>query len=232
MYTIGNKIFKTKKECYSYTKNIINSLGSCEINKDHNYFIFFCDLLKNHTEYDEKVGCGIDRFCIIKNKLNPNFYGMELHRLDNTKINFSWVHCCEFKKRSYDWHLSSAMRSSIMKTIINFKTKNKLECSMCKISDHDTIYHVDHIIPFINLKNDFLKTTKLTLPEARRSLATVSTPEGIEPISFSTCSNTGLCVFGDDDSGFKNDWISYHDENCKLQILCRSCNILKGKKCE
>ena len=40
MYTIGNKIFKTKKECKTYSKNIINSLGSCEINKDHNYFNF------------------------------------------------------------------------------------------------------------------------------------------------------------------------------------------------
>ena len=215
MYTIGNKIFETKTECKMHSKNIINSLGCCEINKDHEYFNFFCDLLKNHSEYDEKVGCGIDHFCIIKNKLNPNFYGMELCRLDNSKINFSWVHCCEFKKRSYDWHLSSAMRSSIMKTIINFKNNNKSECKMCKVSDPDAIYHVDHIIPFINLKNDFLKIIKQKLP-----------------ISFSTCLNTGLCIFNDDDISFKNEWTSYHDAKCTLQILCRSCNNLKGKRCE
>ena len=212
MYKIGNIIFKTKKECKLYSKNIINSLRCCNINIDHEYFNFFCDLLKNHTEYDEKVGCGIDHFCIIKNKLNQNCYGMELYRLDNTKINFSWVHCCEFKKRSYDMLLSSAMRSSIIKTIINFKNNNNSECKICKISDNNTIYHVDHIIPFINLKNDFLKTTKFTLP-----------------ISFSTCPNTGLCIFNDNDSDFKNDWIEYHDTKCKLQILCRLCNNYKGK---
>ena len=66
------------------------------------------------------------------------------------------------------------MRSSIIKTIINFKNNNKSECQLCKISDNNKIYHVDHIIPFTNLKNDFLKITKFTLP-----------------ISFSTCSNTG-----------------------------------------
>jgi len=44
-YYIGELEFKTKKDCETYTRNIINTLGCCEINKDNAYFIFFEDCI-------------------------------------------------------------------------------------------------------------------------------------------------------------------------------------------
>ena len=211
-YNIGNIYFKSKKECYLYTKNIIKKLGCCIIDKDHHYFDFFNNLLKNHTDYDKKVGCGIDHFEIGKNPINNNFFEMRIKHLDKNKIAFSWVHCCEFKKRSFDWHLSAAMREAIIDVTVKFRHNNKMKCNMCGTSDNDVIYHVDHVIPFINLKNDFLKITKQNLPT-----------------SFSTCLKYGICKFSDDDVDFKNEWIEYHNANCVLQILCRPCNNYKGK---
>ena len=40
-YYIGELEFKTKKECENYTRNVINNLGCCIINKDHTLFNFF-----------------------------------------------------------------------------------------------------------------------------------------------------------------------------------------------
>ena len=62
------------------------------------------------------------------------------------------------------------MREAIIDVTVKFRHDNKMKCNMCGTSDNDVIYHVDHVIPFINLKNDFLKITKQNLP-----------------ISFSTC---------------------------------------------
>ena len=212
IYKIGNKNFKSKKECYMFTKNIIHNLGCCTIKKDHECFNFFDDLLKNHTEYDTKKGSGVDYFSIIRNKYNNNVFNTVLTRIDNSKILFSWPHCCEFKKRSFDWHLSASMRNSISHIVIDFKCKSKLKCCMCDISNNEVVYHVDHIIPFIKLKNDFLKITNHQLPK-----------------TFSNCPKYDGCSFSDEDIDFKNDWINYHNDHCKLQILCQPCNNFKGK---
>jgi hypothetical protein len=40
-YYIGDLEFKTKKECESYTRNIINNLKCCSIDKTHEKY-FFC----------------------------------------------------------------------------------------------------------------------------------------------------------------------------------------------
>ena len=66
-YYIGELEFKTKKECENYTRNIINNLGCCIINKDHTKFSFFDNLIQNHPECDNKKGICIDYFYIQPN---------------------------------------------------------------------------------------------------------------------------------------------------------------------
>ncbi len=210
-YHIGSLIFKSKIDCHRYTKNIINSLGCCIIDKEHASYEFFAELLKNHSEYDEKIGCGIDYFEIIKNKMNPKFYGMLLHRIDGTVVNFSWVHACEFKNRTYEWYLSAAMRSAIADFIISFKRCSVHKCCICNVEDPNIDFHVDHIYPFSKLKSDFLAITKYP-----------------NPIRFTSCEKYGSCIMTDDDIDFKNDWIKFHNDHCKLQILCKTCNIKKS----
>ena len=97
-YYIGDLGFKTKKECETYTRNIINSLEIVKITKDHKYFSFFEDLLKNHLDYDDKRGTGIDYFYIQRNPLNSRQYQPMIKRLDGSYISFSWIHCCQFKE--------------------------------------------------------------------------------------------------------------------------------------
>jgi hypothetical protein len=215
-YYIGKLEFKTKKDCEEYTRNIINNLGCCIINKVHTYFNFFDDLIYNHPEYYDKIGIGIDYFYITHNPLIKKYYQTMIKRLDGTEIDFSWVYCCKFKERSTSDDLLRAFRYAIKYDTIKYKQKqNKLICNLCKTENElYENYHVDHHNPsFLTLKDNFLQLTKKQIP-----------------ISFDDCKISKLTIFKDEDKDFKNDWIDYHNKNCNFQILCKNCNLRKNKK--
>jgi hypothetical protein len=214
-YYIGKLEFKTKKECENYTRNVINNLGCCIINKDHPQFIFFDNLIKNHPEYDDKKGIGVDYFYIQSNPLVKKYYQTMIKRLDGSEIDFSWVYCCEFKKRTSVEDLLKSMREAIKEDTIKYKQKqNKLICNFCKRENElYENYHVDHHNPsFQTLKDNFLQLTKKQIPS-----------------SFGDCKIYKLTIFKDEDKDFRNDWVDYHNKNCNLQILCRDCNLRKKK---
>ena len=81
-------------------KNINKKIGCCTIHKEHDDFIFFNHLLKNHDEHIQKIGVGVHYFYIIPNPLNDKSYQTMIKRLDDSIIDFSWVYCCNFKARS------------------------------------------------------------------------------------------------------------------------------------
>lgn len=213
LYYIGNLEFKTKISCKKYVQNIINTLGITIINNQHIKYDFFLNLLNNHPNAIEKIGIGIDYFYIQSNVMNKKYYQTMIKRLDGSHIDFSYIVCCEFKERSTIYNLTVAMRRAISQEIINYKQNNKLICSFCKIENESyENYHVDHDYPsFANLKDDFLnQTTK------------------IKPTTFDRCKIYFLKKFHNDDYEFETDWITFHNNNCKLQILCRDCNLKKG----
>lgn len=211
-YNIGDLEFKTKKECENYTRNIINTLGCCEIKKDNKYYIFFYNLVKNHPESELKIGDGIDYFYIMQNPLVNKYFQTMIKRIDGSEIDFSWVYCCKFKVRTNEYELTRAMRSAIKDDIIKFKHNQfKLVCSFCKIDNINEEYHVDHDMPsFHELKEIFLNNTTLTIPS-----------------SFTDDPIYKFTIFKNEDDIFKNAWIDYHNNNCNLQILCKKCNLTK-----
>jgi len=215
-YFIGELEFKTKKECKTYTTNIINNLGCCIINKDHIYFSFFDNLIQNHPNCDDKKGIGIDYFYIEPNPLVRKHYQTMIKRLDGSEIDFSWVYCCQFKERTTNDDLLRSMREAIKYDIINYKQKQgKLICNFCKTENElYENFHVDHHNPsFQTLKDNFLQLTKKHIP-----------------LSFGDCKIYNLTIFKEEDEDFKNDWVDYHNKNCNFQILCRDCNLRKKKK--
>ena len=214
-YYIGDLKFKTKKECENYTRNIINNLGCCVIKKDHIHYSFFENLIKNHPEYNEKKGIGIDYFYIIPNPLIKKYFQTMIKRLDGSYIDFSWVYCCNFKERTSTNLLLRAMREAIKNDTIEYKQKQtKLICNFCKTENElYENYHVDHYNPsFQTLKDNFLQLTQKQIP-----------------LTFGDCKIYKLITFKDDDEEFKNEWIDYHNKNYNFQILCRDCNLRKKK---
>ena len=153
-YVIGDVGFKTKKECETYTRNIVNTLGVCSINKDHIHFQFFNNLLNNHPQADEKRGTGIDYFFIIPNPMSPKYFQTMIQRLDGSNIDFSWVMCSQFKDKTPMQNLIVAMRETISYDTSKYKrtickqNQSKFICTFCKIETEPyENYHGDHHNP-------------------------------------------------------------------------------------
>lgn len=213
-YYIGDLGFKTKKECKNYTSELINSLGCCIINKDSLHYNFFNNLLKNHPKEEEKKSVGIDYFYIVPNPMRKKCYQTMIKRIDDSIIDFSWVYCCKFKERTVAEELVRSMRSALKDDITKYKrSQTKLICNYCKSVDElYEDFHVDHDDPsFRTIKDNFLKLTTL-----------------LPPLEFGNCDKYKITIFKDEDIDFKNEWVDYHNKNCKFQILCKSCNLKKG----
>jgi hypothetical protein len=214
-YYIGDLKFNTKKECEEYTRNIINNLGCCIINKEHSLFSFFIDLIENHPKHDEKIGLGVDYFHIIKNPISPKYYQTMIKRVDGSNVDFSWVYCCQFKERTVKFELNQAMRTAIHNDIVKFRTQQtKIMCNLCKLTEESwDNYHIDHDNPsFQKLQNNFFSITKNPIPK-----------------TFNQDNKYYSTIFKEEDSKFKNEWVLYHNQNCNLQILCKKCNLEKPK---
>jgi hypothetical protein len=115
------------------------------------------------------------------------------------------------RKSNPEYKLRSAFRHAVRKQISNWKAKhqNLKRCVNCK-SNVDL--QVDHVFPpFITLCTDFLIYQKDIVPDNfdYHSLGR----------KFRRCNNA-----------FCRKWQSYHSTHCRLQWLCQTCNISKGKK--
>jgi hypothetical protein len=215
-YFIGDIGFNTKKDCENYTRNILNEIGFNEIRNTHKHFEFFNNLIKNHPDYETKKGPGINYFYITPNRMNRKYKELRIKRLDNSDIDISWRYCCEFKIRTNYYYLTQAMRTVIRDDIIVYKQqqqrKHGLFCNYCQNRNESyENYHVDHDNPsFQELKDNFLRINTHNIPNL-----------------FADYKKFNLTTFRKEDKQFENAWITYHNQNCNLQILCRNCNLTK-----
>ena len=210
---IGLLNFQTQQKAYEYSKNIIYDLGPCEIDNSHEYFNFFVDLINNHSEVNEKKGIGISTFIIKKDNYSGDFLTMYLKRLDDSIIDFSWTHCSKRTKKTYKMLMAGAMRSAVTDYILLFlQSQKKKICKLCNNSDTATKYHVDHSYPcFSLLAKDFINSY-----------------DGLIPDKFDDNHKKHMSIFLEKDYDFEIKWKEYHNLNCNLQILCKTCNLKKG----
>lgn len=142
-----------------------------------------------------------------------------IRRIDGSEIDFSWVKCSKSDitstKQDLVSDLISSMRYAIKDDMIKFKKSHKkLRCKFCKNENESyENYHVDHDNPsFKTIKDNFLKITKLH-----------------KPTSFDDCNLSHIKIFKKQDKCFENEWVSYHNKHCNMQILCRDCNLRKKR---
>jgi hypothetical protein len=213
-YVIGDNVFPTKTACVKYTREIINNLGECIIDKNHVQFKYFTNLINNHPRCNEKIGTGIEYFYIETNILNKSAYQSMIKRCDGTCIDFSWVLCSSFRDKYPMENLTASMRRAISHVTIKYKKESELICKLClSTSEEYCNYHVDHdIISFSQLKTDFLKSTTKQIPT-----------------EFGNCKEYNLTAFNAEDIEFETEWVNYHNAHCSFQILCKTCNLTKPK---
>lgn len=125
---IDTKIYK-KKKCQGILKTGF-------ITEENEKFLF--ELLKNHPNYDLKMGCGISNFFIKKTQWNNN--GFYIKRIDGTETDFSYLACLNPKSKMQN--IKTACRSAISE-------------DMMKISRRGYIAH--HEVLFIDIFNLWIK---------------------------------------------------------------------------
>jgi hypothetical protein len=207
---INDIFFKNKSQLLTYTRNLIKEIGIGTITKDNQYFNFFNELIKRHSEYELKKGSGIKSFIIKQNVMNKKAFELNILRTDKTIVDISFIHCCNLINNN---QLLKAMRWSIRKQILKFRKNTNLICNICNICENNNCeFHVDHKKPFSILVSEFLKN-KSNIPN-----------------NFIECEKTNNPKFKEEDIQFKKEWKKYHKKECELQILCSKCNLKKSNK--
>ena len=211
MYNIGTLNFKTKKLCEDFTRNLLNQLGCCVIQKDNVHFVFFSNLFQYHPDFATKQQQGILAFVVERNKLRPTFFQTLVRHTDTTETAFSWVQCCRFNPRTSHSNLLRAMRNAIIHQVVLFRNNNELICESCRTETSGTTFHVDHVVPFKDLTDAFLRNTTHSIP-----------------LTFDE-NKLNLTIFKQKDAEFETSWSLFHLEHANLQMLCSGCNLKKPR---
>src|SRR5262249_956406 len=121
---------------------------------------FLRELIKRHPDAAAKIGWGISRFEIRKNKRfgGPDFW---LIRDDGTEDDFSYRTCVKGAKASKRAEILEALRAAIAYQVIEFKRHTfKPGVTRCSITGEllasDNI-PTDHDPPFVTIARKFLE---------------------------------------------------------------------------
>jgi len=218
---IGNTEYKTIKECEKAVREKIKKMyldNEYIITPQNPNFIFLMDILNNHPENYDKIGVGVDAFIL---SIEPTFKkGIQIFikRIDETTEVFSWIICCGGRKITTKSFQLDAMRYAVKSITIDFKNNNDLICAICKVENLEySKYHTDHkTIPFIEIANNFINKTINMPSQFDRHI----NPE-INGYGYN---------FKNEDKHIEQQWYDYHLQYSDFQILCKTCNLKKGKK--
>lgn len=207
-FSIGEKVFKTKKEAIEYTQKKINGMNDGYKGKGDDDYIFINDLLNNHPEKVFKIGCGVDKYHVSS---LYNGKCVTILRTDGSCVLFSWKVCCGCPPKTGKQNLITCMRVAIMKQIYEYKDKH-ITCEKC--GDFSDFLEIHHVKKFSELVGNFLSETKLNVPE-------VFDDDTKTHIKFKEC-----------DFDFEIAWRRYHRKMSTLMCLCEKChdNITHNKK--
>ena len=212
---IGSKQFNSQKDCENYVRNLFSTIGLCSSIKKTTHFDFIHDLVKRHPKYLEKCK-NLKDFELVRNKFNKNAFELHLIRDDETVEDISWRICITGKTKTDKQLLFSALRYSIQEQIIEYKNNVIIEnCMLCQKVLCNGDIHVDHIIHFEKIANDFLNI----------SLKNRHTPTTFD----NSNDNSNRKKFKKEDIQFENDWKIYHKKNSNLRLVCKKCNLTREK---
>ncbi|CAM4395165.1 DCL family protein [Pseudoalteromonas maricaloris] len=203
--------FSTKKACEEEARRRISSYSSGVIMTLEDK-VFFESLFTLHSEYDEKVGCGIRDIEV----------GLDFHknkclfiiRKDNTKVSISWRHCV--KPHTKKMVVSYAFRRAVKDTVIAFKNKAISNGATCpKLGINLTFYnsHVSYKPPsFDCILSNFLKEHGLSYDSV----------ELIDPDSNDSDQRGKLA-----NHVIMDSWQKYHNSKANFELLSVEGNLRK-----
>ena len=213
MCTVGGLTFKTQKAAEDHVRTMINTIGLCDsVKSKGSVFDKLHDVLMNHPDSYEKLLHMID-IKIVQNKLNQTAKEIHIVKADGSSVDMSWRLCVSGKPKTLRAELLSALRYSIDYQIHEYKEKACLDiCSLCGGSTNG-LPHIDHVIHFQKLVQDFHCASRLKPPD----------------IFADAPDSSNRRDFHEVDTHYADTWRAYHKRHAILRVLCTSCNLKREK---
>lgn len=206
--------FKTKKALTEYVRELIKDydVGDYLYNND---FIFMMELLKNHDDYENKVGCGVVGIVVNSDNGRKGNKYFCLVREDQSTTDFSWVKCINKCKNTQKDKFNKACRFAITEQILNYRESqrigNKIKTENGNLIDAEDV-HIDHIYQFSNIVNNFITNYAVD----------------IEKVEFLSQDNQLGTRFKD--SVLENEFKVYHQRVSKLRAITIKENLSRKRK--
>lgn len=209
----GTKKFSTQKQAGLYVKSLLESIGVCSSVKgfDINLYNDLCEILKRHPQQHKKLSNMVD-IKIVPNILNRQALEIHIVKEDGTFEDISWRICISGKEKTTKHELASALRYSINEQTYDFKKNTETNfCSLCKRASD--VYHVDHVIQFDELMQNFIEITLFPTPTSYDNASDGSNRR----------------AFKEKDHDFETEWKKYHATHATYRMLCETCNLRRPK---
>lgn len=207
-YTLGNKLFRTKKAIIQYFQTYHNSHEVGTILTGEHHAVMF-DLIKMHPLYDEWAS--VTKFRICKDLYNMMYY--QSHSESGWQT-FSYLKCIRnhSKAKNTRFNVINAGRRAIQRQIDEYRFENVVDdmfwkCAKC--NEFFTSVDIDHnyeIITFQTLLDNFISEYNKHYDD------------------FNLINSCDGHIFNDED---KQLWNDYHRTNAVLRCLCRTCHQKK-----
>jgi hypothetical protein len=171
--------------------------------------VWILKILRHHSEYKQKVGCGIQHLEVRTNKTpQGTSRGFWIVRKDGTAVDISW--CVALNPQgclSIKQNVANAARYEVHPQIREHRTHGECDvCSECQqpMSKREDV-HVDHVNTFDSLLNQFMQEHDLRHEQII-----------VEDLGLQS-------QFEDRTLGCK--WQNFHREHATLRIIHASCNL-------
>lgn len=225
-YKIGKKEFNTKAEIKDFYQPILkkNKVGS-KLSKSK--FEQVLELLKFHTEADEKIGVGIkyittERHFDILTGFMARDAHFHIYRKDGTDVDFSYNNCINNIGSGYKGKESESIMKSLriaVKYYIDefrnkcFGKKRYLKCEVLGVNFSKRTCHIDHKAPhtFSELVVGFLKQNNIKLSDLKTKKV-----------------NNFVHIIADDN--LREAWVKYHNDNANLRAIHMTANMSQRYK--
>ena len=208
MLEISNIKFKTQDSARKFIRELLKDLGKGKrICRGESNYKFLTGLLSRHPDH-----CAVepDAFRIQENYTGGLELAFEIGGIGQA---FSYNTCIRAQRRGND--LDMAMRRAALSDVLNARNASTDGiCTLCGLeilAAHKT--HVDHEIPFSDLKKEFLSQWSGKIPSQF-----YTDPE-----------RGGFIAFHEDDVDFETSWMEFHNKKARLRVVHDICNLKRKR---
>jgi hypothetical protein len=226
---LGGIEFKSRAATKQALRNFINEKlaegPAPEVHKHDPMFAILCDVLRLSNKKGWYMKGGPEKFLVMPDK------SLSVKSAGNKEaINFSYSKLIDNPDTDAEAEkkLTMAMRTTIQPQIERYRDANfKSGFTPCQYYNCDnptkplTSCHIDHYgLTFAELKKRFLENVrKQELPSAYQFTMDKDT----------TSATHKRTKFRESHLALETRWYKYHEEYCKLRVVCEKCNLSNVK---